>query len=224
MRIFGKFFISTLTYLFFLLPGVSWAEEQKGGAMEISFNIYSNGDFSSNAKKAILKEKPEAKNIEEDSDDFGFAIRTSVNMPITSFNFRFGAAIDIGGAPSVSYEAKRYYWSSQYSSEEFAGGLIFRLLLTTDYFILGNAYNNTGLAFSAGLGFGAILEEEQEDLSRDTESEDYGGLSYEYGLRLSIPLATNTNLSLSAMKAQVVRSSEFSWKSNMFTIGINARF
>lgn len=222
MRIFGNFFISALIYLFFLLPGVSWAEDKGTAFMEISANIFSNGDFSSNAKKAILKKKPEAKNI-EDNDHTGVAIRILAGGTLSAFNMRMNAAIDIGGSPTVDFAAREYYWSSSYSSQKFGNGLILRILLTADYFIIGNASDNTGLAFSTGFGYGGLLDAQLGE-NEYTDTVSYDGTSYEYGLKLVFPIADNTNLSLSLMKAQVLHSSEFSWKSTMFSMGINGRF
>lgn len=223
MRIFGNFFISALIYLLLFLPTVSWAEDKGTAFIEISANIFSNGDFSSNAKKTILKKKPEAKNI-EDNDHTGVAIRILAGGTLSAFNMRMNAAIDIGGSPTLDFTAKQYPWSDyHYSSQKFGNGLILRILLTADYFIIGNASDNTGLAFSTGFGYGGLLDAQLgEDEYTDTVS--YDGTSYEYGLKLVFPIADNTNISLSLMKAQVLHSSEFSWKSNMITLGLNGRF
>ena len=217
-------FISKL-FLFcalIFIPCFASADEQTDGFFLFEAGILSEGNFFSEARKTILREKPEATKIKKE-DSNAFLFRFAINAPYNLFNTRPGIAIDIGSTPSVSFYGKEYIWSSYYSAQTFGDGVVLRLMLTNEYFAIGSAKTGKGLAVYTGVG-GSLISEMQFGIYELEDAEDYGGISYEYGLKYYLRLDPGFSMTLGATKSAIIKSSDFSWETTQFLLGGAWRF
>ncbi len=197
-----------------VFPCQSYAAD--GGRMFFTIELGGAGNFYSQSENNLRKEKPEAMNLEGDSDAFG-GLRFDVQVPYQRFNATWGIAFDVGVLPSFSYLGKAYSWSSFYSEVKPDNGVFGRILYTTDYFIIGNARQGNGLALSSGIGVAGGEIDITED-AYDAETISFSGLSYEYGLALYMREDKYGGV-FSVRRTHFIKSSDFDWKTWMFTIG-----
>lgn len=210
-----------LLFVFFVLFSVNahaleyaeFDESHESFFISVEAGYLSGGNFFSQAKKRVKRTIPASSGMGMANAD-SFILRFIPGIHIKKTKIRAGIIFDIAALPRMDYAADS-------ASFSFGGGAFTRTMAHFEYFILGDAKENKGLALSASIGKFHIVHSNMTQEKYNLKSQHDNCITYEAGITGTIKLSKNARLAMSAAYTSPLNYKDFYWTSFQATAGIS---
>ena len=188
-------------------------ESQESFFMGVETGYLSGGNFFSQAKKRVKRTIPDASGMSMANSD-SFVLRFIPSIHIKETKIRVGIIFDFGRLPKMDYVSDSVLFS-------FGGGTFTRSMAHFEYFVLGDAKDNKGLALSASIGKFHIVHSDITQEKYDLKSQHDNCITYEAGITGAVKLSKNARITMSAAYTSPLNYKDFYWNAFQATAGIS---